>query len=425
MGRKTGRWRFGAASRALLVAAVIVSLAGVSAAKKPAPPPPDDGGTYTHEVVSLGTLGGDSHAYDVNASGEVCGSTLDGRYGFFLRPEDADGDGTPDRWFRDSDGDGTNDLMTPIPRLKDGGGIEPLALNDAGVVVGLSHSSETDPYGNPLWRAFVWTAAGGTVDLGTTPGYDCSDTRAINAAGMVAGYCYGATGTDGCGFVIVPKDTDGDGKPDTWFENDGSGHNALMRSLGAGNYAYGISPSGRICGAAGADAMLLDPVLNAAGELEWFRDDGTGGNTLVVRLPAPAGATGTQTWANAVNDAGEMAGGSYFDGGSHAVAWRSLADGSWLVADLGTAGEDRAAAVDVDAAGRILGNGLTVTYSRSKKSPGTIVQNTSFVWDGQDLKLLPDFVEGATNLQANGLNDAGLIVGQDQGTYRAILVRPK
>src|SRR5262249_32431154 len=115
--------------------------------------------TPSYSIIDLGTLGGGySQAYDINASAQVVGSaelaggrqhaflwqrgvmtdlsTLGGNYStargindagqvvgesytasnsnphaFLITPEDTDGNGSPDRWFRDSNADGKNDLM--------------------------------------------------------------------------------------------------------------------------------------------------------------------------------------------------------------------------------------------------------------------------------------------------------------------------
>ena len=69
-------------------------------------------------MTDLGTLGGSySTANGINDVGQIVGSagTADGTaHAFLLTPEDTDGNGTPDRWFRDSNSDGKNDLMLDL-----------------------------------------------------------------------------------------------------------------------------------------------------------------------------------------------------------------------------------------------------------------------------------------------------------------------
>src|SRR5262249_23259284 len=97
---------------------------------------------------------------------------------FLITPEDTDGNGTPDRWFRDANADGKNDLMRDLGTL---GGTNPASLawdvNNLGQVVGQSSS-------NTSTHAFLWQS-GVMSDLGV--GGDYSIARAINDAGLVTG----------------------------------------------------------------------------------------------------------------------------------------------------------------------------------------------------------------------------------------------
>src|SRR5262249_41372669 len=71
-----------------------------------------------------------------------------------------------------------------------GGSTSPYAINNAGQVVGQSYTA------NYSAHAFLWTAAGGMVDLGTlaggSSGSPFSGASAINNSGQVAGWSYTA-----------------------------------------------------------------------------------------------------------------------------------------------------------------------------------------------------------------------------------------
>src|SRR5262249_6398308 len=83
-------------------------------------------------VQNLGSLGGGlTDTAAINNLGQIVGGTYgaDGTWhSFLLTPEDTNGDGRPDCWFRDDNFDGANDLMTDI------GSLSPNDINDAGVV---------------------------------------------------------------------------------------------------------------------------------------------------------------------------------------------------------------------------------------------------------------------------------------------------
>ena len=140
-------------------------------------------------MTNLGTLGGNlSRAFGLNDSGQVVGmsnlATDAFAYrAFLLTPEDTDGNGTPDRWFRDSNADGANDLMRNLGTL---GGSIPTSraedVNNLGKVVGTSSWNTKSGF---VSHAFLWQN-GAMSDLGTLAG-GSSYAQAINGAGQVTG----------------------------------------------------------------------------------------------------------------------------------------------------------------------------------------------------------------------------------------------
>lgn len=136
-------------------------------------------------MIDLGTLGGFySSANGINDVGQIVGgsNTADGTgHAFLLTPEDTDGNGIPDRWFRDTNSDGRNDLMLDL-------GPNNVAndVNNAGQVVGDLRPGGYDSHG------FRWDN-GVMTDLGTLGGATGSAT-AINDAGQVTGISDTSTG---------------------------------------------------------------------------------------------------------------------------------------------------------------------------------------------------------------------------------------
>lgn len=132
-------------------------------------------------LIDLGTLGGlagdESKAVAVNESGQVVGYSRDFnglRQAFLINPQDTDGDEIPDLWFRDADGDGPNDLMINLT----------IGESDA-CALGINNSGQV--FGR---RQIAGTA-----------------------------YAY---------FLITPLDTNSDGLPDLWCQDNGAGRNGLM-----------------------------------------------------------------------------------------------------------------------------------------------------------------------------------------------------
>ena len=404
-------WRKRAGPGAWIVTAAVVfgvAVGSASAKKPPKPPPDDDGPAYT--LIDLGTLGGTySKAFAINEAGQVVGNsnTADGEtYPFLVTPEDTDGDGTPDRWFRDDDADGVNDLMISLGLLGGGGsfgfGGIALDINEHGQVVGWS--TIDDPTNNEMMHAFLW-AEEEMIDLGLFEVGKGSMVAAINNHGLIVGRS-ASTSIDS-GFLIVPLDTSGDGTPDLWVaDENGDGVNDLMTTLVTSQFeAKDINDAGQVLGNKGYPinrGLLLTPEDtddDGTPDLWWRDENGDGLSDLFVELPPLEG--GNTTEAEDLNASGQVAGTSAAKDGKwtlwHAVVW----DTSLTPTDLGAPGNKwtKSSGAAINDQGDVVGGG----------------GGEAMLWiDGKMFALLdlltnPDGV-GTIN-KAHDINNAGQIVG--------------
>ncbi len=287
-------------------------------------------------IIDLGRLEpkGWSTAAAINDRGQIVGSSsvganTDGQYpthAFLLTPEDTNGDGTPDRWFRDFNADGANDLMTDLgspggstswsqgaainnagqvvvntsdkaflwasgafTELVTFGGARTAArdVNDAGQVVGLFQGA-TSPQ-----LAFVWDSSRGTTDLGAMTGYTDAWANGINTSGSVVGWVgYGYdNGPTTLGF--------------TWTPNQPNGTAGTMSALNplpgySGSYGVDVNDAGLVIGASTSyvETYFYDEFGSVTLYYEyvewavvWQNGVATDLNSLVINTPSNMRAT--------------------------------------------------------------------------------------------------------------------------------------
>lgn len=170
-------------------------------------------------MIDIGTLGGDiSQAYAINDAGQVVGTS-----------ELAGGGGHAFVWTAAG---GMVDLGTLDP-----GGYndwsDAFGINEAGAVVG--STGVPDPGPQERRHAYIWTAAGGMVDLGTqAPGWSYhSRAVAVNNLGDMAG-CY--RGDSGLWRAVL------------WPASGGLTELGVLGGDLSDSYPWGINDSGAIAG---------------------------------------------------------------------------------------------------------------------------------------------------------------------------------
>ena len=322
-----------------VVSAVLIAALGGSANAQPA---------WVATTLSGFPIGlfptccGSTAAYAINDYGQVVGWGESGRYSFHQASLWAAG------------------RLTAIPAAN---ASHAHSISDAGHVVCVA-----GPLGGSLSRAFVWTAAGGTVYLDGLGG-ESSVAHDVNVLGQVVGATATASGATHA-FVWTPKDGTAD----------------LGTLGGVTGYAYGINDLGHIVGGSSTGHAFHAFLWTMA---RGMIDIGTLG--------------GAASWAHDINLAGQAVGRSNTASGDvHAFLWTA----SGGMVDLGTLGGTWSEAYGINRRGWVVGASTTAGGATH-----------AFVWTPAS-GMVDLGVSGGTSSVASGVNDAGQVVGWVSGPGR-------
>jgi probable HAF family extracellular repeat protein len=275
------------------------------------------------------------------------------------------------------------------------------AINNNGQIVGAA-AITGPPSGGNLSDPYLYSN-GTLTDLGSFVPSDSSQAYAINSLGQVVGSAGGpflfsdGTLSELSPVSITARGINTAGTIAGWYVPGGSTgisfgdafvlQNEVLTDLGSGD-AYGINTSGQIAGA------LVNPTFQEA--VLW---DSNLTPTFLGFL-----GTGINSRAFAINDAGQVVGNSYLAGYSGTLHAFLFSDGT--MTDIDTLNSDASSALGIN------NNGVAVGMVDDQPSLG--YGSDAFVYMGgemMDLNTLIPAGSGLLLLQANGINDAGQIVG--------------
>lgn len=276
----------------------------------------------------------------------------------------------------------------------------PYAINAAGQVTGNASTADGDPATGFPFHAFLYS--NGTVtDLGTLGGAN-SVGVAINAGGTVVGTSNAADPNDPSvsdslsHAVVVPA---------------GGKMTALATLDGHQTYANGINDAGVIVGSADTSATTSTAEVYHA--VTWT--DG-----VITDLGTLGGSISS---AQAVNNAGQIVGFSYT---ADDAAYEAFLYSNGVMTSLGSLGGGLSVAIALNDAGLVVGSSFTAAQAAAgyNSSSATLFEGGQ----AYDLNALAAGVPaGWTLADANGVNDAGQIVGDaydGAGVEHAFLLTP-
>jgi probable HAF family extracellular repeat protein len=257
-----------------------------------------------------------------------------------------------------------------------------VSVNEGSTIVANTFPQEgkQDLPGSP----YIVDANGVVTPVPISPGRDSAELRRINNVGQITG----RTGVHNGGLNVVSRAFRTQPLfPPTLEELTPPLANAQSRGLG-------INDHGKVVGYIDFLDESGHPQMHAFRTEHGDAEGGAGDEIDLGTLPG-----GQFSFANAVNDAGQIAGESNTgDGSYHAI----LIEPDDTMRDLGTLGVGNMNVADINNAGHIIGSASGVDH------------RIPWIWDGSTLLRLDDLIpsdSGWSLFNVGGINDTGQIVG--------------
>jgi probable HAF family extracellular repeat protein len=390
---------------------------------------PGGGGTTgpSYTYIPIGPPGTDART--INQSGVVAGTleTPDYTTSFVVVPEDTNNDGNPDLWFKDLNGDGVNDLLFDVGRPNGVGNTDKLSrnlvINDRVQIlinwtinvggVGKSCAVVLTPVSvNGEWVFFQDDGTGANA-LMQCFGVDANSSMILPIGMNNAGQIIGHKNNGQVHFVIAGLDLNSDGLADTWYlDEDADGVNDLVQCLAYDN-SSDILEARAINDRGEIAGCIRRARITPSGMVWWADDNNDGVNDLVLLLP-PVGV-GQGAVAAGLNEAGRVVGCGSLKNKTVGIAW-TVGPGSTIVTTkLPGLHSDSIQTPDAINAADVIVGWSTTTSSPASTGRAVVWQNGV----AYDLGTQSDQASALVGawMRAWDINDSGVILGLTRSGY--------
>ena len=376
---------------------------------------------HHYKLIDLGTLGGPNSGvpgvfYEI--AGGTAGAQVISNDGTVTGMADTS---TPDPlcYFDDCFYPNTfrwhKGMVTSLGALPGALWSSPNWISGNGLIAGISETGENDPLiGLPAGHAVLWRD-GQITDLGTLPGGHQSFAFGVNSLGQIVGDATNAT-VDPYSYLYAQILGISNGTQTRAFLWDKQNGMQDLGTLGGPDaWAAFINEQGDVAGIS-LTSFTANPdngptcAPNVPSQNPFFWEKSTG----MIDIGSFGGTCGAP---QAINNRGQVVGGSYLAGNAsvHAFLWQRSAHPR--LKDLGTLGGDNSVALWIDNSGDVIG------YADIANSPGCTgvgCVHHAFLWKHGEMRDLGSIGSDPCS-RAISINSRGQIVGATAAVCGSIL----